>query len=51
MKVLARPLPTLVQDVEPVVLLAALSANPAEAAQSVALPVLPAARAPAVCSR
>ena len=46
MEVLARPLPTLVQDPEPVVLLAALSANPAEAAQSAALPVLPAPRLP-----
>jgi hypothetical protein len=46
MEVLARPLPTLLQDPEPVVLLAALSANPAEAAQSAALPVLPASRLP-----
>jgi hypothetical protein len=44
MEMLARPLPKLVQDVEPVVLLAALSANPADAAQSVSLPVLPAPR-------
>ena len=46
MEILARPLPTLVQDSEPVVLLAALSANPAEAAQAAALPVLPAPRLP-----
>jgi len=44
MEMLARPLPKLVQDAEPVVLLAALSANPAEAAQSASLPVLPAPR-------
>jgi tetratricopeptide (TPR) repeat protein len=44
MEILARPLPALVQDPEPVVLLAALSANPADAAQAAALPVLPAPR-------
>jgi PEGA domain len=44
MEVLARPLPKLVQDAEPVVLLSALSANAAEAAQNVSLPVLPAPR-------
>lgn len=44
MEMLARPLPRLVQDAEPVVLLAALSANPAEASQSASLPVLPAPR-------
>ena len=44
MGILARPLPTLVQDPEPVVLLAALSVNPADAAQANALPVLPAPR-------
>ena len=44
MEILARPLPTLVQDAEPVVLLAALSMNPADAAQATALPVLPAPR-------
>ena len=44
MEVLARPIPKLAQDPEPVVLLAALSANPAEAAQSVVLPMLAAPR-------
>ena len=44
MEILARPLPRLVQDAEPVVLLAALSMNPADAAQANALPVLPAPR-------
>jgi tetratricopeptide (TPR) repeat protein len=44
MEILARPLPALVQDPEPVVLLAALSANPADAAQAAALPILPAPR-------
>jgi tetratricopeptide (TPR) repeat protein len=44
MEILARPLPTLVQDPEPVVLLAALSLNPADAAQASALPVLAAPR-------
>ena len=44
MEILARPLPTLAQDAEPVVLLAALSMNPADAAQASALPVLPAPR-------
>ena len=44
MEVLARPLPKLVQDPEPVVLLASLSANPVEAAQAAMLPVLPAPR-------
>jgi hypothetical protein len=44
MEVLARPLPALVQDPEPVLLLAALSANPADAAQASALPSLAAPR-------
>jgi len=44
MEILARPLPALVQDPEPVLLLAALSANPADAAQASALPVLAAPR-------
>jgi len=44
MEILARPLPTLAQDAEPVVLLAALSMNPADAAQASALPVLAAPR-------
>jgi len=44
MEILARPLPTLVQDPEPVLLLAALSMNPADAAQANALPVLSAPR-------
>jgi PEGA domain len=44
MEMLARPLPKLLQDAEPVVLLAALSANPVEASQSASLPVLPAPR-------
>ena len=44
MEILSRPLPTLIQDPEPVVLLAALSANPADAAQAAVLPVLPAPR-------
>jgi tetratricopeptide (TPR) repeat protein len=43
MELLARPLPKLVLDPEPAVLLAALSANPAEAAQA-AMPPLPAPR-------
>ncbi len=42
MEVLARPLPKLVNDTEPVVLLSALSANPAEAAAAATLPDLPA---------
>jgi hypothetical protein len=46
MEMLARPLPSLVQDPEPVVLLAALSTNPADAAQAGALPVLAAPRVP-----
>jgi len=44
MDVLARPLPPLVQDAEPVLLLAALSANPADAAPAGSLPVLGAPR-------
>ncbi len=44
MEVLTRPLPALVSDNEPVVLLAALSANPAEVPQTTALPVLAAPR-------
>jgi hypothetical protein len=44
MEILARPLPTLIQDPEPVVLLAALSLNAADAAQASALPVLAAPR-------
>ena len=44
MEILARPLPRLVPDREPVVLLAALSANPEEAAQGGALPPLRAPR-------
>jgi PEGA domain-containing protein len=43
MELLDRPLPKLVRDSEPVTLLAALSANPADAAQA-ALPELPAPR-------
>ena len=39
-----RPLPKLVQDPEPVVLLAALSTNPVEAAQAAVLPALAAPR-------
>jgi tetratricopeptide (TPR) repeat protein len=44
MEILVRPLPALVQDPEPVVLLAALSLNPADAAQAGVLPVLAAPR-------
>lgn len=44
MEMLARPIPKLVQDPEPVVLLAGLSANPADAAQSAVLPALAAPR-------
>jgi hypothetical protein len=44
MEVLTRPLPGLVSDQEPVVLLAALSANPAEAPQTTVLPELAAPR-------
>jgi len=43
MEMLARPLPKLVQDPEPVVLLAALSANPGDSAGA-SLPELPAPR-------
>jgi hypothetical protein len=44
MEILARPLPGLVQDQEPVLLLAALSANPSDAALGSALPALGAPR-------
>lgn len=44
MEILARPLPKLVIDAEPVVLLSALSANPADLAPTPALPELPALR-------
>ena len=44
MEILARPLPALVLDPEPVLLLAALSANPSDAAQASALPSLAAPR-------
>lgn len=44
MEILARPLPALVTDPEPVLLLAALSANPADAALAGAMPALPAPR-------
>jgi tetratricopeptide (TPR) repeat protein len=44
MEVLLRPLPALVSDPEPVVLLAALSANPAEVPQTAVLPDLAAPR-------
>ncbi len=44
MEILARPLPALAADQEPVVLLAALSPNPADTAQAAALPALAAPR-------
>jgi hypothetical protein len=44
MEVLARPLPGLVQDPEPILLLAALSANPADASLASTLPMLGAPR-------
>lgn len=46
MELLARPLPKLVSDAEPVVLLSALAANAADAPQSAALPDLPTPRIP-----
>ena len=42
LEIYARPLPKLVEDPEPVVLLASLAADPSAAAQAVTLPALPA---------
>jgi hypothetical protein len=46
MELLARPLPKLVSDAEPVVLLSAFAANAADPPQSAGLPDLPAPRIP-----
>jgi tetratricopeptide (TPR) repeat protein len=46
MEILVRPIPRLMPDPEPFVLLAALSANAADAAQTAPIPVLPATRVP-----